>query len=60
MPTTQDEQTPMSVSREEFQKNTKEVVEMAIRDGRVIIRDAQGRAVAAISAPKDCRPVSFD
>ena len=60
MPTTQDEQTPTSVSREEFHKNSEEVVARAIRDGRVIIRDAQGRAVAAISAPKDRRPVSFD
>lgn len=60
MPTTQDGQTPTSVSREEFRKNTKEVVARAIRDGRVVIRDAQGRAVAAIGAPTDRRPVSFD
>src|SRR5690606_13320834 len=49
-----------SVSREEFRKDSEKVVARAIRDGRVVIRDEQGRAVAAISAPTDQRPVHFE
>lgn len=49
-----------SVSREEFRKDAKNIVARAIRDGRVVIKDSNGRPVAAISAPTDTRPVHFE
>jgi hypothetical protein len=49
-----------SISREQFRENPKAAVDQAVRDGRILITDSSGRAVAAISRPTDRRPVSFD
>jgi hypothetical protein len=55
-----DDQAPTSITREQFRSDPKAAVERAVQCGRVIITDAQGRPVAAISSPMDQRPVSFD
>jgi hypothetical protein len=49
-----------SVTRQQFRDDPRAAVEQAVREGRVDITDAQGRAVAAISVPTDKRPVRFD
>jgi hypothetical protein len=49
-----------SVTRQQFRDDPRAGVEQAVREGRVDITDAQGRAVAAISVPTDKRPVRFD
>lgn len=56
----QDEKPPASVTREQFRADPGGVVSRAIREGRVVITDAQGRVVSAVSAPMDRLPVSFD
>ncbi|NVB38794.1 hypothetical protein G6O69_13215 [Pseudenhygromyxa sp. WMMC2535] len=54
------EQESASVSQAEFRSDPKRVVHQAIQEGRVLIKNDQGRAVAAISAPKKRMRVSFD
>lgn len=51
---------PARISSEQFQRDPRAAGELADRDGRVIITNAQGRPIAAISVPADERPVCLD
>ena len=59
-PSSRDEKRSASVTQEEFRKNSKQVVSRAVRDGRIEITNAQGRVIAAVTAPREDRPVTFE